>query len=112
MEHNADLDHALIAELVKWYLPRTDLRGNKHGLARRAGYSARTAQRIVTGDESVSAANLIATSRALGLPEDALVLVGRHDVQALQEEGTQTNVIRWVEEQVKSRSRNGRAVGE
>lgn len=108
MEHNLELDRALIGELVEWYLPRTDLRGNKHALARRAGYSARTVHRVVSGDESVTAAVLIATSRALGLPEDALIMVGRHDIQGLQEDGTQSGVIRWVESQVKGESSRSR----
>lgn len=112
MEHNSDLDRSLIGDFVEWYLERSDLRGNKHALARRARYSARTVHRITSADESVSGAVLIATSKALGLGEDALIMMGRHDIRGLVDEGSPASVIRWVESEVKSRSRGPRAAGE
>jgi transcriptional regulator with XRE-family HTH domain len=116
MEHNSDhrpeVDRALIADFVDWYLPRTDLRGNKHALARRSNYSARTIQRVAKSDPSVQAAVLIAISRALGLPPDTLIMIGRHDGQGLVEEGAPADVRRWLEGQVKSGSSGGRAVGQ
>lgn len=101
------LDRPLIAAIVEREMRRTRTLGTWSALERASGVSRSTLYRIRDGEERVEASTIERVGTALGLPYDALITAGTHDLDGLVELGVSDELVAWVGQQIVKNGTNG-----
>lgn len=95
----AQVDRALIAALVDREMAHRPEVKNVSRLAVKAGVHRNTVTRALNPEEwdKTERSTLRSIEGALGFPVDTFALVGKHDWQALLDEGMDPQTISWLQ---------------
>lgn len=105
MKHNDSaepvLDRALIGRIIKREIPRRRAVGTVQGLANASGVARSTIYRAIRDeDPKVEVGTFARIEAGLGLPTDALVTAGTHDLEGMVEVGCAAELVEWVRKEI------------
>jgi hypothetical protein len=94
------MDRELIARIIKRQILRNREVKTVQGLATASGVSRSTVNDMLAAVERVKPSTFNRVEEPLGLPYDALVTAGQHDLAGLVDMGVSAELVAWIRNEI------------